>query len=103
MALDSTDLNSIKSIVRDALVDFQRLPVIWAGQSRPTFWYVVWHPFKVLVDQNQARSLVDNALAEYSGSRAGNPMGIGQAAVVPDSILNLYQTIGPDEYPPPSP
>lgn len=100
MPLTQSDLNAIRSICRETSMDFQRLPVIWAGQSRPTHWYVVWHPFKVLVTSPQAHSLVDNALAEWSGSRAADPDGIGQAAVVPDDILNLFQTIGPDDYPP---
>lgn len=99
MPLTQSDLNAVRSIVREELVNFDRLPVIWAGQSRPTHWYWYWHTFKVLVTSPQAHSLVDNALAEWSGSRAGVPAGIGQAAIVPDDILNLAQTIGPDEYP----
>ena len=100
MPLTTTDLNAIRSIVREAQVDFERLPVIWAGQARPTHWYWCWHPFKVLVTSAQAHSLVDNALAEWSGSRASDPDGLGQAAIVPDDILALFQTVGPDEYPP---
>lgn len=95
MALDASDLNAIKGI----MVDFERLPVIWANQTRPTHWYAVWLPFKVLVTSPQAHSLVDNGLAEWAGSRAGDPDGIGQAAIVPDSTLALFQTVGPDNYP----
>lgn len=99
MPLNQSDLNAIRSIVRESLVDFDRLPVIWAGQSRPTHWYWYCDAFKVLVTSPQAHSLVDNALAEWSGSRAADPDGIGQAAIVPDDILALAQTIGPDNYP----
>lgn len=98
MALTQSDLNAVNSLVRAALEDYERLPVIWAGQSRPTHWYMVWHPFKVLVTSPQASSLVDNGLAEWAGSHSGNPNGLGQAAIVPDSTLALFQTVGPDEY-----
>ena len=100
MALTAADKADINKMIRDALLDFQRLPVIWAGHSRPTHWYWWSHAAKVLVDSNQARSLVDNGMAEWSGTRAGDPDGIGQAAIVPDDILNLAPTIGPDDYPP---
>jgi hypothetical protein len=99
MVLTATDLSDIDLRVRKALKDFERLPTIWAGQARPTHWYVVWHPYKVLVDQNQAQSLVANSLAEWPGTTAANPNGTGQAAVVPDSALAVFTTVGPDEYP----
>lgn len=100
MPLVQSDLNAIESVVRKVHKDFERLPVIWANQTRPTHWYVVWHPFKVLVDQTEAASLVANSLAEYPGTTASQPNGTGQAAVVPDNILALFQTVGPDEYTP---
>jgi hypothetical protein len=99
MALTTGDLDNIEARMRKVEKDFDRLPTIWAGQARPTHWYLVWHPFKVLVDQTQAASLVANSLAEYPGTSFSQPNGIGQAAVVPDTLLALYQTVGPDEYP----
>jgi hypothetical protein len=100
MVLTATDLSDIDLRVRKALKDFERLPTIWANTTRPTHWYMVGiGPFKVLVDQNQAGSLVANALAEWPGTTAANPNGTGQAAVVPDSALAVFITVGSDEYP----
>jgi len=99
MALTTGDLDAIEARMRKVEKDFDRLPTIWANTTRPTHWYVVWHPFKVLVNQTQAASLVANSLAEYPGTTSSMPNGIGQAAVVPDASLAIFQTVGPDEYP----
>lgn len=99
---DMPTLDEIRTVIREELTNFQRLPTFWHASTpaRVNHWYRIGlSDQKVLVDKDQAQGEVANGLAEWSGTSSQDPDGAGWAAEVSQHDLDAYPTLGSDFYP----